>query len=98
MHRTGGAAAISARFRCPIAAAFCNNADMNNIEITVLRSDVAGRLREVVDAPYVLSSDEELRPYECDGLSAYRVVPLVVVLPSTADEVQAVLRICARPA
>ena len=37
---------------------------------------------------------EDLRPYECDGLSAYRIVPLLVVLPGSVEEVQAVLRIC----
>ena len=42
----------------------------------------------------MLSSDEELKPYECDGLAAYRVVPLLVVLPGSVEEVQAVLRIC----
>ena len=67
---------------------------MSNIDIATLRRDMAARLREAVGAPYVLSSEEELRPYECDGLAAYRVVPLVVVLPATAAEVQAVLRVC----
>ncbi|MDJ0739666.1 MAG: FAD-linked oxidase C-terminal domain-containing protein [Gammaproteobacteria bacterium] len=58
------------------------------------RDALARRLRAVVDGPHVLSSEAELRPYECDGLSAYRVVPLLVVLPGSAEEVQAVLRIC----
>jgi len=58
------------------------------------RERLAKRLREFVAGPYVLSSDEELKPYECDGLSAYQVVPLLVVLPADIGEVQAVLRIC----
>ena len=58
------------------------------------RERLAARLREVVEGPHVLSSDEELRPYECDGLSAYQVVPLLVVLPASVDEIQAVMRIC----
>ncbi len=37
---------------------------------------------------------EDLRPYECDGLAAYRALPLVVALPSTEEQVVAVLRIC----
>jgi glycolate oxidase len=42
----------------------------------------------------LLSDDEELRPYECDGLSAYRRLPLVVTLPDSVDQVQAILRLC----
>jgi len=42
----------------------------------------------------VLHRDEELRPYECDGLSAYRQRPLVVCLPDSLDQIQAILRLC----
>lgn len=42
----------------------------------------------------ILHQLEELKPYECDGLSAYRSTPLLVVLPRHIDEVQGVLRIC----
>ena len=42
----------------------------------------------------VLHQQEELRPYECDGLSAYRTTPMLVVLPRYIDEVQGVLRVC----
>ncbi len=42
----------------------------------------------------VLLDVEEMKPYECDALSAYKVLPLAVVLPETIDEVQQVLRLC----
>jgi glycolate oxidase len=42
----------------------------------------------------ILFENEDLRPYECDGLSAYRQLPLIVVLPRSVDEVQRVMRIC----
>jgi len=42
----------------------------------------------------VLSREAERRPYECDGLSVYRQMPLLVVLPQTVEQVQQVLRIC----
>jgi len=42
----------------------------------------------------VLFREEERRPYECDGLSVYRQLPLLVVLPETVEQVQQVLRIC----
>src|SRR5205085_8248814 len=42
----------------------------------------------------VLFEREDVQPYECDGLSAYRQVPMVVALPSTEADVQRILRIC----
>ena len=53
-------------------------------------------LRAALSADAVLSSAEELRPYECDGLSVLRELPLCVVLPTDREGVQAVLRICQR--
>jgi len=42
----------------------------------------------------VLSDPEDTRPYECDGLSAYRETPWVIALPETIEQIQAILRIC----
>jgi glycolate oxidase len=42
----------------------------------------------------VITNAEELRPYECDALSAYRQLPMVVVIPETVQQVQTVLRLC----
>jgi glycolate oxidase len=42
----------------------------------------------------VLFHPEDLRPYECDALSAYRNTPLAVVIPETLQQVQATLRLC----
>ncbi len=53
-------------------------------------------LRALLPAHAVLASNEELRPYECDGLSAYRQVPQVVVLAENIEQVQAVVRLCHR--
>ncbi|BAU47052.1 glycolate oxidase subunit GlcD [Sulfurifustis variabilis] len=57
------------------------------------RSLVAA-LQAFLPANAVLHEDEDLRPYECDGLSAYRRLPLIVVLPSTVDQVARVLTLC----
>ena len=38
-------------------------------------------LRAILPADSVLSQESELRPYECDGLAAYRQTPMVVALP-----------------
>ena len=42
----------------------------------------------------VISEREQLRSYECDGLMNYRVVPDLVVLPETAEQVQAIVKTC----
>ena len=55
---------------------------------------VVAALREFLDEDEVLWREEETRPYECDGLTAYRHVPMVVVLPSTEEEVQRILKTC----
>ena len=58
------------------------------------RADLLKALRSFLPPDAVLEHEEELRPYECDGLSAYRQLPLVVVLPHTLDQVQRVMRLC----
>jgi glycolate oxidase len=42
----------------------------------------------------VLFEEEDTRPYECDGLTAYRQLPMVVALPETEEQVQRVLKTC----
>jgi glycolate oxidase len=42
----------------------------------------------------ILSEEAELRPYECDGLSAYRRLPWLVLMPETVDQVQTTLAYC----
>ena len=44
----------------------------------------------------VLWEEEDTRPYECDGLTAYRQVPMVVALPETEEQVQRILQTCSR--
>jgi glycolate oxidase len=60
------------------------------------QSEVATALRQVLPADIVLSRDEELHPYECDGLSVFRQKPMLVVLPRTEEEVRQVLITCRR--
>ena len=42
----------------------------------------------------VLWQEEDTRPWECDGLTAYRQVPMVVALPETEEQVQRILKAC----
>ncbi|HEY4881655.1 MAG TPA: FAD-linked oxidase C-terminal domain-containing protein [Steroidobacteraceae bacterium] len=60
------------------------------------RLAVAAALRALLPADCVLSRDEELRPYECDGLSVFRQPPMLVVLPRTEAQLRSVLRECHR--
>ncbi|HTF67334.1 MAG TPA: FAD-binding protein, partial [Edaphobacter sp.] len=58
------------------------------------RAKIAKRLRRIVGSEWVLDSEAERRPYECDGLTAYTALPLLVVLPETTAQVQLVLLYC----
>jgi glycolate oxidase len=58
------------------------------------RDALVTALRRVLPADAVLDDPEDLRPYECDGLSAYRQLPLAVALPADDGEVAAALAVC----
>ena len=62
---------------------------------TIDRNGLVAEFRSFLGADSVLHDAEELKPYECDGLTAYRQTPLLVVLPETIEQVQRVLRVCA---
>jgi glycolate oxidase len=62
---------------------------------TVDRSALVTAFHSILSADAVLHDPEQLKPYECDGLTAYRQTPLVVVLPETIEQVQRILRLCA---
>ncbi|HYA98518.1 MAG TPA: FAD-linked oxidase C-terminal domain-containing protein, partial [Methylomirabilota bacterium] len=52
--------------------------------------------RSLVDFRGLVSSREELRTYECDGLTNFRVIPSAVLLPTSTEQVQAIVRVCHR--
>ncbi|WP_207459005.1 FAD-linked oxidase C-terminal domain-containing protein [Azospirillum sp. SYSU D00513] len=58
------------------------------------RRELIDRLRAIVPGEGVITDEHERRAYECDGLTAYRQLPLVVVLPSTTEQVSRVLKTC----
>jgi glycolate oxidase len=53
------------------------------------------QLREVVGPRWTITHEQELRTYESDGLLQYQALPAVAVLPGNAEEVQAVVKLCA---
>jgi glycolate oxidase len=58
------------------------------------RAEIIEKLQQILPGEGVIATEDELRAYECDGLSAYRAIPLAVVLPSTTAEVAAILKLC----
>jgi glycolate oxidase len=58
------------------------------------REQVAAALRARLPDGCVLSDPEDTRPYECDGLAAYRQLPMIVTLPTSEEQVLAILNTC----
>lgn len=52
------------------------------------------KLNSFLPTSCILHQDQELTPYECDGLSAYRQRPMLVVLPENVDQVVQTLQLC----
>jgi glycolate oxidase len=58
------------------------------------RNEIVAALRAIVPGEGVIAGAREMRPYESDGLTAYRQLPMVVVLPDTTAQVSQVLKYC----
>ncbi|HEY7743072.1 MAG TPA: FAD-linked oxidase C-terminal domain-containing protein [Burkholderiales bacterium] len=56
--------------------------------------EVVAALRDFLPATSILFDLEDVKPYECDGLTAYRQVPMVVALPETEEQVCRILKSC----
>jgi glycolate oxidase len=69
-------------------------ADTERLRRAERQAQVVDALRPLLPAEALLWNSEETTPYECDALTAYRQRPLVVALPETEAQVQAVLRAC----
>ncbi|MBV2359591.1 FAD-binding protein [Thalassococcus sp. CAU 1522] len=65
-----------------------------NARILSKKARIVNRLRTVLPADAVIDDEAETRAYECDALTAYKCPPLAAVLPSSTEEVAAVLKIC----
>ncbi|MBY6202074.1 FAD-binding protein [Maritalea mobilis] len=63
-------------------------------DILSRKDRIVQRLQTVLPKTAVIHDDVETRAYECDALTAYKCPPLAAVLPSTTEEVAAVLKIC----
>ena len=66
------------------------------LEPQVPLADLVAQLTAVLPPASLLHEREDLMPFECDGMTAYRRMPLMVALPENEDQVREVLRICHR--
>ena len=58
------------------------------------RAEIVKALRTIVPGEGVIDREREMKPFESDGLTAYRQLPMVVVLPETTQQVAEILRYC----
>ncbi|WP_277373467.1 glycolate oxidase subunit GlcD [Pseudomonas sp. AA-38] len=58
------------------------------------KAALLAELRQRLPDLDILHTEEDLKPYECDGLSAYRTTPMLVVLPERIEQVQQLLKLC----
>lgn len=63
-------------------------------DVIARRAEIVRAMRAIVPGEGVVDADVEMRAYETDALTAYRQLPLVVVLPETVEQVAAVMRYC----
>ncbi len=71
--------------------------NQNSSEYTfpsVDRQKLLQQLVRILPKDSVLHQKEDLSPFEGDGLSAYRALPLMVVLPDSIEQIQSILRLC----
>ena len=69
---------------------------MPKVDSSILskKDKIVSDIGRIINPKNVLSHPDELRPFETDGLTAYRQMPLVVVMPETVEEVSNILKYC----
>lgn len=58
------------------------------------KNRIKKQLEEITGADAVISAEDELIAFECDGLTNYRIRPVLAVLPETTEQVSAILKLC----
>jgi glycolate oxidase len=66
-------------------------AKLNSVDARILQE-----FRAITGDRGLITSQEELKTYECDGLTNFRVVPQAVLLPRSTEQVQGIVRVCHR--
>jgi glycolate oxidase len=67
---------------------------LEDTDVLARRAEIVAALKRMVPGEGVIAAENAMRPYESDGLTAYRQLPMVVVLPETTEQVAAVLGFC----
>lgn len=65
-----------------------------DVQVLSRRASVVAALRHIVPGEGVIDAEVERRAYESDGPTAYRTLPMVVVLPKTTAQIVDILRYC----
>ena len=60
------------------------------------KPDIVADLKKIIKAENILDHEDQIRPFETDGLSAYKQKPLVVVFPENTEEISKILSYCSR--
>jgi glycolate oxidase len=60
------------------------------------RSSLISQLQTILSPSQLIIDKEELRPYECDALSAYKKLPLAVALPESIEQIQQIMTTCSQ--
>ncbi|HIQ07420.1 MAG TPA: FAD-binding protein [Thiotrichaceae bacterium] len=68
--------------------------DSNDQQST--QSELLFYLSDLLSTTQLLTTTEDLHPYECDGLSAYKKLPIAVAIPETIEQIQQIVKICSR--
>ena len=63
-------------------------------KVILNKNNIVKQLKKIIKSDNVLDHQDELRPFETDGLSAYKQKPLVVVFPENTEEVSKILSYC----
>lgn len=58
------------------------------------RSNLLFHLQGILTKNQLIIDEEELRPYECDALSAYKKLPVAVALPESIEQIQQIMKVC----
>lgn len=90
LHRPDFSALVDTALAAADAASHAPTAQQHQLR----QAQVVAALRPLLPAHALLWQLQDTTAYECDGLTAYRQRPLVVCLPETTDQIQAVLRAC----
>lgn len=66
----------------------------HSIQAQPTKAELAAMFADFIDPAFVISDAETQRPYECDGLSMYCEMPILVLLPEDISQIQQVMKIC----